>query len=69
MINLRHTKFLGIIIFSLLLSIQVFADKRADKRFEKDLKKISKDNGFVDNLRKIYSVDNISDKKNTILIV
>ena len=65
MINLRHIKFLVIIIFSLLLSTQVFADKK----FEKDLKKISKDNGFVDNLGKIYSVDNISDKKNTILIV
>ena len=69
MINLRHIKFLGIIIFSLLLSTQVFADKKADKRFEKDLKKISKDNAFVDNLGKTYSVDTISDKKNTILIV
>ena len=70
MINLRHiNKFLEIIIFSLLLSTQVFADKKADKRFEKDLKKISKDNAFVDNLGKIYPVDNISDKKNTILIV
>ena len=69
MINLRHIKFLGIIIFSLLLSTQVFADKKADKRFEKDLKKISKDNGFVDSLRKVYSVDDISNKKNTILII
>ena len=51
MINLRHiNKLLRIIVFSLLLSTQVFADKKADKRFEKDLKKISKDNGFVDNL-------------------
>ena len=58
-------KFLGIIIFCLLLSTQVFADKR----FEKDLKKISKNNRFVDNLGKIYPVDNLSDKKNTILIV
>jgi len=58
-------KFLGIIIFSLLLSTQAFADKK----FEKDLKKISKDNGFVDDLGKIYPIDNISDKKSTILIV
>jgi hypothetical protein len=64
MINLRHiNKFLVIIIFSLFLSTQVFADKKADKRFEKDLKKISKDNAFVNNLGKIYSVDTISDKK------
>ena len=65
MINLRHMKFLGIIIFSLLLSTQAFADKK----FEKDLKKISKDNGFVDDLGKIYPIDNISDKKSRILIV
>ena len=63
MINLRHILFLGIIIFSLLLSTQVFADKKADKRFEKDLKKISKDNAFVDNLRMVYFVDDISNKK------
>ena len=64
-INLRHIKFLGIIIFSLLLSTQVFADKR----FEKDLKKVSKDNGFINNTGKIYPIDNIYDKKSTILIV
>ena len=63
-INLRHIKFLGIIIFSLLLSTQVFADKR----FEKDLKKVSKDNGFINNTGKIYLIDNISDKKSTILL-
>ena len=34
MINLRHIKFLAIIIFSLLLSSQSFADKK----FDKDLK-------------------------------
>ena len=65
MINLRHMKFLGIIIFSLLLSTQAFADKK----FEKDLKKVSKGNGFVDDLGKIYPIDNISDKKSRILIV
>ena len=55
-------KFLGIIIFSLLLSTQAFADKK----FEKDLKKVSKDNGFLDDLGKIYPIDNISDKKSRI---
>ena len=58
-------KFFGIIIFSLLLSSQSFADKR----FEKDLKKVSKDNGYVDSLGKIYPINNIPDKKSTILIV
>ena len=47
MINLRHIKFLGIIIFSLFLSTQVFADKKADKRFEKDLKKFQKIMGLL----------------------
>ena len=65
MINLRHIKFLAIIIFSLLLSAQSFADKK----FEKDLKKISKDSGFVDNLGKIYPIDDITDKKNTLIVV
>ena len=45
-------KFLGIIIFSLLLSTQVFADKRIDKKLEKDLKKVAKDNGFINNTGK-----------------
>ena len=65
MINLRHIKFLAIIIFSLLLSALSFADKK----FEKDLKKISKDSGFVDNLGKIYPIDDIKDKKNTLIVV
>ena len=65
MINLRHIKFLVIIIFSLLLSSQSFADKK----FEKDLKKISKDNGFIDNFGNIYSDDKITDKSKTILII
>ena len=48
-----------IITLFVLLSTKSFADKK----FEKDLKKISKDDGFVDNLGKIYTVDTISDKK------
>ena len=48
-----------ILILFLLLNVNAFADKK----FEKDLKKISKDNGFIDNLGKTYSVDTISDKK------
>ena len=58
-------KFLGIIILSLLLPNHLFADKK----FDKDLKKISKDNGLIDNNGRIYPIDNISDKKNTILVI
>ena len=58
-------KFLVTIILSLLLSNHSFADKK----FDKDLKKVSKDNGLIENNGKIYSINNISDKKNTILVV
>ena len=54
-----------ITILFILLSTNSFADKK----FEKDLKKVSKDNGFINNTGKIYPIDNISDKKNIILIV
>ena len=58
-------KFLVTIILSLLLSNHSFADKK----FDKDLKKVSKDNGLIENNGKIYSIDNISVKKNTILVI
>ncbi len=65
MINLSHIiKFLGLITLGSLLSSQYFEDKK----FEKDLKKISIGNEFIDNLGNIYPIENISDKKNTILI-
>ena len=54
-----------IIILFILLSTNSFADKK----FEKDLKKISKDNAFIDNSGKIYSIDKINKKENTILII
>ena len=41
----------------------------ADAKFDKDLKKISKNNGFVDSKGKIYPPEEIADKKNTILII
>ncbi len=58
-------KFLVIIFLGLILNTTAFADKK----FEKDLKKVSKDNGFVDSKGKTYSIDQISDKNNTILII
>ena len=58
-------KILVIIFWGLILNTTAFADKK----FEKDLKKVSKDNGFVDSKGKTYSIDQISDKNNTILII
>ena len=54
-----------IIILFILLSKNSFADKK----FEKDLKKVSKNNGFINDTGKIYPIENLSDKKNIILIV
>ena len=58
-------KFLGIIIFSLLLSSQSFAEKK----FDKDLKKVSKNNAFINSKDEVYQIEEISDKKDILLIV
>lgn len=58
-------KLLGILVLCLLLCVNAYADSK----FDKDLKKISKNNGFVDTKGKVYSKDQITDKKNTILII
>ena len=66
MINLRHIKkFLAIIILSLLLPSQLFANKK----FDKDLKKVSKDNAFINSKGVVYSIEEIPDKQNTILVI
>ena len=58
-------KLLVIIVMGLLLSGNAYAGSK----FDKELKKISKNNGFVDTKGKVYSKDQITDKKNTILII
>ena len=58
-------KLLGILVLGFLLSGNAYADSK----FDKELKKISKNNGFVDTKGKVYSKDQITDKKNTILII
>ena len=57
-------KIIIIILFCLLNT-----NLLADKKFEKDLKKISKDNAFIDNTGKIYSLDKVDNKENTILVI
>ena len=56
-----------ILIF--LFFIIFLTNAYSDSKFSKDLKKISKDNGFVDGKGKIYSAEEITDKKNTIFII
>ena len=58
-------KLLGILILGFLLSNNAYADSK----FDKELKKISKNNGFVDTKGKVYSDEQITDKKNIILII
>ena len=56
-----------ILIF--LFFIIFFTNAYSDSKYSKELKKISKNNGFVDNKGKVYSREQITDKKNTILII
>ena len=55
----------------ILMLLLVFSSTNslANNKFEKELKKVSKDNGFVDNKGEVYSSEQITDKKNTILII
>ena len=54
----------------IILSVFIFTTNAySNSKFDKDLKKISKDSAFVDNKGKVYSKEQISDKKNTILII
>ena len=56
-------------ILVFLFFIIFLTNAYSDSKFSKDLKKISKNNGFVDGKGKIYSAEEITDKKNTILII
>ena len=56
-------------ILILIIFLLINTNTLADKKFEKDLKKISKDSAFIDNAGIIYSVDKIDNKENTILVI
>ena len=56
-------------ILILIIFLLINTNTLADKKFEKDIKKISKDNAFIDNKGKIYSIDKIDNKENTILVI
>ena len=58
-------KKLLIFLFLIILSSNAYSDSK----FEKELKKVSKDNGFVDSNGDTYPSEQITDKKNTILII
>ena len=56
-------------IFTLIFFLIIASNAYCELKFDKDLKKFSKDNGFVDNKGKVYSKEQITDKQNTILII
>ena len=56
-------------ILIILLFIIFSSNVYADSKFEKDLAKVSKNSGFIDNKKKIYYIEKITDKKNTVLII
>ena len=57
------------ILVFLFIFIFFTTNAHSNSKFDKDLKKFSKDNGFVDNTGKVYSKEQITDKQNTILII
>ena len=54
-------------ILILILFIILNTNSFADKKLEKDLKKVSKDNGFINNKGDTYPLENIKNKKNFII--
>ena len=56
-------------VLTLIIFLLITTNTFADKKFEKDLKKISKDSAFIDNKGAIYSADKINNKENTILVI
>ena len=58
-----------ILIFLLFFNNFAFAKTKSEKRFEKDLKKISKLNSFVDNEGNPYELDENINKDKTIILI
>ena len=56
-----------ILIF--LFFIIFLTNAYSGSKFNKDLKKVSKDNGFVDSNGETYPSEQITDKKNIIIII
>ena len=59
-----------LIILILSISTHVSAkETKFEKRLQKDIKKLSRISGFIDNNLKLYDEEEISDKKNTIVVI
>ena len=56
----------------LVVSISTYVsakETKFEKRLQKDIKKLSRISGFIDNNLKLYDEEEISDKKNTIVVI
>ena len=56
----------------LIVSISTYVsakETKFEKRLQKDIKKLSRISGFIDNNLKLYDQEEISDKKNTIVVI
>ena len=56
----------------LIVSISTYVsakETKFEKRLQKDIKKLSRISGFIDNNLKLYDEEEISDKKNTIVVI
>ena len=59
-----------LIFFIISISNQLFSQEtKFEKRIKKDINKLSKVSGFIDNELKLYDEETILDKKNTIIIM
>ena len=58
-----------ILLFVLVSTLTYAKETKFEKRLQKDIKKLSKISGFIDNELKLYDEETILDKKNTIIII
>ena len=56
-------------LFVLVSTLTYAKETKFEKRLQKDIKKLSRISGFIDNELKLYDEKTILDKKNTIIII
>ena len=59
-----------LILFFILIPLTCYAkESKFEKRLQKDIKKLSKHSGFIDDNLKLYNEDEILDSQNTVVIM
>ena len=65
-------KVIKLILIFLIITFSNYSfskETKFEKRFQKDIKKLSRISGFIDDNLNLYSEDEITDRKNTIVII